>query len=168
MCFNSTNGIHLSNDYLGPKALGPHRHTFTAPTISDNDNRLARNDQVGRTNQAIPCRLTGTIAIIEQIFTVSIVDSYHREFQGSLFLQCLQTNDPCGGLFCTAANCIQQVWTLPMQDRCEITAVIDNQIRLGLQSFNNKLLELHRIRVVFSKYGNSVFHQGCTDIILRR
>ncbi|MNV42178.1 hypothetical protein D3C71_1338410 [compost metagenome] len=55
-----------------------------------------------------------------------------------------------------------------MEQRREIAAIINNEIRLALQRFDIQRLELLGRRVVLGEYRNTVLHQCRTYIILRR
>ncbi|MNI57425.1 hypothetical protein D3C73_1124850 [compost metagenome] len=109
MRFHRFDRINLGYDDIGAQTFGPHRHTFTAPAVSDNNDCFAGNDEVGGTHNTVPCGLACTVTVVEQIFAVSIIYRHHREFQDALLLQCFQADDSGCGLFRTAAEVLHQV-----------------------------------------------------------
>ncbi|MNV43663.1 hypothetical protein D3C71_1353800 [compost metagenome] len=87
MCFNGFNSIHFCDNHFCAQTFGTHSNTFTAPAVSDNNYGFARNDQVGCSNNSIPCGLACAIAVIKQIFAISIIYCDHWELQHTLLLK---------------------------------------------------------------------------------
>ena len=78
---------------------GPQRDAASAPTIANDCEGLAGQQDIGSANHTIECALAGTVAVVEQMLGHCIVYGDHRESQHPSLGHGTQPNNPRGGLF---------------------------------------------------------------------
>src|SRR3954466_13615028 len=87
--FDRFNGIDLGNYDVRSHSAGTHRNALSAPPIADGDKGLSSEQNIGRANYAIQCRLPGTVTIIKEMLCLGVVDSNGRECQYAGVNHCL-------------------------------------------------------------------------------
>ncbi|MNJ39421.1 hypothetical protein D3C77_342910 [compost metagenome] len=160
--------VNFCNDDIRSKSFSTHRNTLAAPAITYDNNRFAGNNQVRRTVNSVPHRLARTISVIEQVFAISIIYSHHWELQLAFLLHRFKTQNTGSRLFGSAADILQQVRTFRMNDTDQISAIINNEVRLILQCANHQFFIFLRVWIVFGKYRHAILNKRCANIILCR
>ena len=152
---------------MSAQTTGPHRHAFAAPAVTGDHDGFAGDRQIGRSHDAIPYGLAGTVTIIEQMFAIGVVHRNHGEFQPSLGSQGPQTQHAGGGFFRSAHHVGGQVGAFAMQQGNQIAAIVDDDLRFGIQGLMQKLIIFRRRGIVPGEYPDSGFCQRRRHIILR-
>ena len=124
--------IDLGDNYLCAQALGAHRDALAAPAVAGHDHGLAGHDEVRGTVNAVPDRLPGAVAVVEEMLALGVVDQDHRYTEPVLTVETLQAQDAGGSLLAAADDVGNELRELRMQDVDEVAAVIDNDVRAGL------------------------------------
>ena len=167
-CLYCLDRINLCNDYIGTKTLCTHSAAFSAPSIACDYNILSRDYQISSTHNAIPSRLTGTIAIVKEILAVCIIGGNHREFQLTGLCQCFQAKYTSSRFLGAADNIRQKLTTGSMKQIYQISSVINNHVRLRIKSAVQELLILCVSTVVPGKNIYPLFNESRCYIILSR
>ena len=164
--FNRFDGVYFGDYDMSSQAFGSHGTTFAAPAIAGDDDALAHDGQIGRTHDAIPRRLTCTIAVIEEIFAVRIVRRYHGELQRPCFIQSMETVDPGRRFFRATQKVFHGISPCRVQEMDLISAIINDDIGMMVQ----RLIEEAKIffirRTIPGINGQTIFYQSCRYIIL--
>ena len=158
--------IDLRNDYSCTKSLCSHCSSLTAPAIACHYYSLSCHDQVSSTVNAVPYRLSCTIAVIKQMLAVCIIDTNHREFQFSCLVHCFQTDNSCCCLFTAAYDRRNQLRHLRMDHIYKIAAVVNDDVRSGFQNMLNLCFIFFRRTVIPCVDLKSCLYQRCCHIIL--
>ncbi len=90
--------IDFGDDNIGAHATSTHCDTLAAPTITHNDDRASREQDVRCANDAVERRLARAVAIVEEVFRLRVVNRDGREGQHTCRLHCLETLN-AGGCF---------------------------------------------------------------------
>ena len=128
-CFDRLDRIDLSDNDLCTQTLCAHRSALAAPAVARDDNGLARNDQIRRAVDAVPDGLPGAVAVIEKMLAVCIIDEHHREFQRAGSRHCSEAQDAGRGLLAAADDIRQELGVFLMNERDQIAAVVDDEMR---------------------------------------
>ena len=84
---NRLDGIDFRDDNICAKSACTHRSALAAPSVSCDNDRLPRYDEVRRTHDAVPCGLPRPIAVVKEILAVCVICRNHRELKLALTLQ---------------------------------------------------------------------------------
>ena len=82
--------------------MGAHSDTASAPAIPADHKHLAGDEDVSGTDDTVQAALPGAVAVIEQVFGVSIIDGNDRVFERAVPGHGSQSNDASGGFFSAA------------------------------------------------------------------
>src|SRR5207245_7955423 len=104
--------------------------TAAAPDVACNDEFRSCQQKISVANDAVEGRLSGTVAIVEQMFGVGIVDRDNRETQHAFLGHGAQANHPGGGLLGSADHSLERVFPLGVQHRDQVGAVVHRDMRL--------------------------------------
>ena len=121
-------GVDFGDDDLRAQPLCAHRHALAAPAVAGDDDGLARHDEVGCAVDAVPDRLPGAVAVVEQVLAVGVVDEDHREAQSPFGCHRLQTDDAGCRLFAAAEDVLQFIGHFLVQRADEVAAVVDDDV----------------------------------------
>ena len=116
---------------MGAQALGAGGDAAAAPAVADDNERVARDQHVGRTDDAVDRRLAGAVAVVEHVLGERVVDRDDREGQHAVLLHRVQPDHARGGLFTAADHVAQQVVVFGIDRRHQIAAVVHRHVRLG-------------------------------------
>ena len=97
--FDRLDRIDLGDDDVRTHTAGTHRDTFTAPAVTDDDERLAGEQDVCRTDNAVERGLASAVAVIKEMLGLSVVDSDRREVEHARFLHRFEAYNAGRGLF---------------------------------------------------------------------
>jgi len=131
--FDRFDRIDLTHCHERTHALGPHGDSLAAPTVPDHHDLLAGHQQVGRPVDRVPHRLTGAVAVIEQMFAVGTVDGNDRQAQQELFLERHGPQHTGGGFLAHTQDPAKQLGADGMQAMDQIPAVIDDDMGSTVQ-----------------------------------
>ena len=132
MRFQGLHGIHFRYDHSGTESFRAHRHAFSTPAVSGDHDFLPRDDQIRRTVDPIENGLAGTVAVVEQMLAVRIVDRDHRKMQLTVLFH---FSKPCytrGRLFAASDDFFLKTRELRADHMHDIAAVVYDDIRLRL------------------------------------
>ena len=71
--------IHFSDNDFGAQAFGAHRNALAAPAVAGHDHGLAGHDEIRSAVDAVPDRLAGAVAVVEEMLALGIVDQDHGD-----------------------------------------------------------------------------------------
>ena len=102
-------GVHFGDNDLCAEPFCPHGNAFAAPTVARDHNGLSGDNQVGCAVDAVKYGLPRAVAVVEQIFTLRVIDRHHREQQLFVRRHRAQANDAGGGLLAAADDVREQL-----------------------------------------------------------
>src|SRR5262245_28774434 len=82
--------IDLGYDYVCAHSAGTHRDALSTPSVADNDQRFAREQNVRCTDNAVERRLARSVAVIKEVLRLSVVHRDSREGEHTSIHHCLQ------------------------------------------------------------------------------
>ena len=129
--------IHFYHYDPGTQACRSLGSAFSAPSVSCNDNVLARHYQIGGPEYRIPDRLSCPVPVVEEIFALCVIDCQHRERQHSLAMHCFEAFDAGSGLFASSEYRRDEIPSLFYYHRNDIAAVINYYLRIPFEHFFN-------------------------------
>ena len=165
-CFHSLDGIYFRDDDVCSKCCCTHGYPAAAPAISNNNNCLACNDQIGIVHDAVPHTLPCTVTVIEQVLAVRIVYSNHRKFQNSFTRHCLEPDNSGSSFFASAPAFLSKVRARSVNHSNKIPAVVYDYIRLVFKTHLDVPAVFFLCRSMICKNRNPVSGKRCTHIIL--
>ena len=126
--------IYFRYDDLCTEGCRTHGNTSAAPAVADYNDCFGCHDQVCITHDAVPYGLSRSVSIIEQVLTLGIVYSNHREFQNAVFLHRFKANDTGSGFFAPTQYGFSQIRTLAVDHLHQVSSVVDYDMRLMFQA----------------------------------
>src|ERR1043166_9577806 len=78
---DSFDRVDLGYDNIRTHSAGTHRNALSAPAVSNDDERFAGEQNVGRANDAVERRLARAVAVIEEMLRLRVVDRDGREVE---------------------------------------------------------------------------------------
>ena len=111
--FQCRQRVDLGDDHVGTHAARPVCQASPAPAIAGNDEDLTCQQDVGGPHDAINGRLSGAIAIVEEMLGLGIVHGDDREYSGLHRCHGTQTDHTRGGFLRTAHHVLEQVSGAP-------------------------------------------------------
>ena len=124
--------IDLADDDVGAHSLSAHRDASAAPTVAGHDQRAAGEQAVRRADDAVERRLTGAVAVVEEVLGVGIVDRDDRVLELAVVGHGLETNDTGGRLLGAADDVLERLGLLGVDAADDVGAVIHRDLRLVL------------------------------------
>ena len=79
--------VDLADDHLRAGAAGAQRDALAGPAVAEHDDRLARQQQVRRAQDAVERRLAGAVVVVEQPLGARLVDRDDRAGEAALGLE---------------------------------------------------------------------------------
>ena len=163
---NRFNRINFSNNDICAESLCTHCAALAAPAVTCNDNIFSRNNQICCAHNPVPRRLTCTVAIIKQKFTISVIRRNHRKGKFAALFHIVQAIN-AGCSFLTAANDIRNKFTaFCMKLINQVAAIVNDNIRLNVKCLVKVNFVLFRRASVFRKNCNTVFNKRGCNVIL--
>ena len=160
-------GVYLGDDHVCAHSLCAHGRSFSAPSVSCDDNSLARNDEVGRVHDRRPDRLTGTVFVVIIMLCLRVIDRHHRAGKNALPLTGFQTVNACRRLFTAADQLISVFPAASAEQVNKITAVVDDQMRVARERLRKEILILGRRHAIDSEGLNAHLRDRRRNVILR-
>ena len=168
-CLERLHRIDLGNDHVRAHALGASGETAAAPAVAG-DHELAPGEQlVRRANDAVDRRLAGSIAVVEEVLRLRLVDRDDREAERAVALERLQADDARRRLFRAADHVAELLAAMRVQDADHIGAVVHRDLRLVVDCG----LDVRVVRVVVLAVDREdrdvvLLDERRCDIVLRR
>ena len=159
--------IHFRDDDPGAEALGPHGDSLAAEAVARHDDILPRDDEVRRTVDAVPDALARAVAIVEKMLAVGVVHEHHREGEFPCAVHRLQAEDAGRRLLAAADHAGQQLRELPVNQRHQVSPIVDDDVRAHLQHAPEIILVLLHGRAVDGEDIEPLVDQRRGHIILR-
>ena len=167
--FDGPHGIHLGDNHPGAQSLRAHGGSLAAPAISGHDHDLPGHDQICRAVDAVPDGLSGSVAVVKQVLAVRVIYHDHGEHQLAGLLHGAKAQNPRRRLFAAADHFRQQAAVLRMHHMHQISAVVDDDLRMNLKNRGNMPLIFFVGGAVPSVYLHPVFRQsGCHVVLCRK
>ena len=117
---------------------------------------------------AVDGGLSGTVAIVEQMFGVGIVHRDDWEAQHAFLGHGAKPNHAGGGLFSSADHAFESVFPLGVQHRNQIGAVVHCDMRSVIDGGHNVAVVAFAVFTLDGEHGNVVLaHQTGGHVILR-
>ena len=101
--------VDLADDHLGAGAAGAQRDALAGAAVAEHDDRLARQQQVRRAQDAVERRLAGAVVVVEEALGARLVDRDHRAGEPALGLERAQPHEPGGRLLRAADEPVEQL-----------------------------------------------------------
>ena len=127
---------------------------------------LPGNDQVGCAVDPVKDGLACSIAVVEEVLAVCIVDVEHGEFQLPVPFHGFQPDDPGGGFFPAAPDILFDFGIFVVHHVQNIPAVVNNDVRFGLDDQFDTFIVQFCIRTMEGIDIQSAVSQCSRDIIL--
>src|SRR6185369_1289640 len=108
--------------------------TASAPAVSGDHEFRSGEQEVGGADDAVDGGLSGSIAVVEQVLGVGIVDGDDRILEHAFFCHGAQADHAGGGFFGAANNVDGSILALGVENGDEIGAVIHSDVRLVIES----------------------------------
>jgi hypothetical protein len=93
-------GIDLRDNDIRAHPAGSQGDAFTAPPVTDDNQRTSRQKNVRGADNPIQSRLASSIAVIKQVLGLRVVDSHGGERQHARGFHGPKSNDSCGRFLC--------------------------------------------------------------------
>src|SRR2546429_913197 len=132
--FHRFNWIDFNYYDVRPHAARAQRHSFAAPSVTDDHQSPAGQKDVGRANNAIECGLARAVTIVKEMFGLGVVDGHGREGEYSRGLHRLQTHDAGRGFFRGSGNLLLQFRLFLNHRRHHVRPIVDNYVWFEFQS----------------------------------
>src|SRR5262249_11921447 len=78
-CLESLDRVDLGDYYVSAHSAGAHRDPLTAPSVTDHDESLAREKNVGRADDAVKGALPSAIPVVKKMLGLRVVDRDGRD-----------------------------------------------------------------------------------------
>ena len=166
--FHCFDGIYLGHDDPCSKSSGPHRDASSAPSVACDYDGLRRYYEVGVPHDRIPDGLARSVAVVEEVLAVRVVDGEHRELQDAFGLHSLEPDDACRRLFASAPYLFSKIRSLSVDHADEIAAVIDDDVRSVRKAHLYVAEVFFFARSVDGEYIYAVICESSCDIVLSR
>ena len=160
--------VNLGNDDLGTETLGAHCHALSAPAVTCYHHVLTCNDEVCSTVDTVPNRLTCTVAIIEEVLAICIVDKHHRELQSLRIVQLHESEDACCGLLAASDDIRDKVCIFSVHQVHKVSAIVNDDVRSYLQHAADMCLIFLRSCIIPCKHIQTCLNEGCSYVVLGR
>src|SRR5262249_14742062 len=138
--FQCLGGVDFGDDDFRARAAGPTGQTATAPAVAGNNELRSGKEEICRANDAVDGGLAGTVAVVEKMFGIGIIDGYDRIAQDAILRHGAQTDHASGGLFRSANHAIENVRSLGVQNADEVGTVVHCDLRLVINGGKNVLV----------------------------
>ena len=166
--FERADRVDLGDDDLCAQPLCAQRHALAAPAVAGDDNVFASDDEVRRAVYTVPHGLTSAVAVIKHVLAVGLVDHDHREAQLMVLRHDLEPVYAGGRLLAAADDAGDEPGVLRVHEVDKVAAVVDYDIRPGLEhAAEAVLIFLHRAAVACKDLHAAVSERR-GDVILRR
>ncbi len=161
--------VDLGDDHVRAHPAGPHGDPAAGPAVARDDEAPPGEEDVGRADDPVDGRLTGAVAVVEQVLGQGLVDGDDREGELSLGLERPQADDAGRGLLGPADDVAELVAPLLVQHADDVGAVVHRQLRAMV----DRGLDVGVVRVVVLAAdgvdGDPVLlDQGRRYVVLRR
>ena len=159
--------IHFRDDDPGAEPLGPHGDSLAAKAVTRHDDILSRDDEVRRAVDAVPDALARAVAVVEEMLAVGIVHEHHREGQFPRAVHRLQAEDAGRRLLAAADHAGQQIRELPVNQRHQVSPIVDDDVRAHLQHAPEVILVFLHGRAVDGEDVEPLVDQRRGHVVLR-
>ena len=164
--FHRPDRIHFRDDYPGTKALGPHRDTLSAPSITGHHDVLSGHDEIRGPVYSVPDRLSGTVAVVEKVLAVCVVDQHHRECQPALPIHRFQPQDSCGSLLAASDDVGNELGIILVDHRHQVPAVVYDYVGSGFDDPADALKIFIRSCTVDGEHVQAFVDEGGGYVVL--
>jgi hypothetical protein len=96
---DGASGIDLGDDDIGAHAFCAEGQAFAAPAVTGDNELGARDQRVGAADDAIHSGLPGTVAVVEHVLGLGVVDGNDGVLEHAIFRHGPQTDDAGSSLF---------------------------------------------------------------------
>ncbi len=110
--------------------LGPRGDAAAAPAVAGDDERAAREQDVGRADDPVDRRLARAVAVVEQVLRIRLVHGDDREAERPVALERAQADDAGGRLLRAGDHVDELLAPVRMQDADHVGAVVHRDLRL--------------------------------------
>ncbi len=131
--FQGLQGVDLGDDHPGPHAPGPQGQAPAAPAIPGHHKDAAGHQPVGGPHDAVQGALTGTVAVVEEVFGHGVIHRDDGEAQHPVFGHGLEADHPGGGLLGAGKNIAQQVLAFGMDGEDQVGPVVHGHLGFHFQ-----------------------------------
>ena len=127
----SADRVNLGYDHLSAQAARPAGHAFAAPAVAGDHDHFAGQQDIGRPQHAVQGRLSGAVAVVEQLLGGRVVDRNNRQPEHPVVLHGAQANDSGRGLFHAGDQPPELLFVagIGVQQRHQIGAVVEGHGR---------------------------------------
>ena len=166
--FQGLQGVHLRHHDARPQSVGPHRQPAGTPAVSADDEDRTRHEAVRRPDDPVDRALARSVTVVEQVFRLSVVDGDDGKPQHAPPGHGPQPDHPRRRLLGASHDAPDEVFSLRVDHRDEIGAVVHGQVGLHIEDgvdvpvVGLGVLPLDRVD------GNGVvFHEVGGHVVLR-
>ncbi len=122
--------VDLAHDHVGARAAGALGDPLARRAVAQQDERVAREQQVGGAQDPVERRLARAVAVVERALGARLVHREHRAAQAAVRLQAPQAQQARGGLLGPPDQPVGGV--AGVHDGEQVRAVVDRDLRLAL------------------------------------
>ena len=108
----------------------PRGDAAAAPAVAGDDERAAREQDVGGADDPVDRRLARAVAVVEQVLRVRLVDGDDREAERAVALERAQADDAGGRLLGAGDHVDELLAPVRVQDADHVGAVVHRDLRL--------------------------------------
>src|SRR5262249_439177 len=97
--FNGARGVDLGDDHVGTHALGARGQALAAPAVAGDYEFRTGNQRVGAADHAVDRALSGSVAVVEHVLGLGVIDGDDGILQHAIFGHGAQADHAGRGLF---------------------------------------------------------------------
>lgn len=136
----SVDRVDLRDDDTGTHRTQSVSTTLTNITETSDDGGLTSDHDIGGSLDTIDQRLTATVQVVELGLGNGVVDVDSWDLQLTLLERLVQVVDTSGGLLGQTVAVLQHLWVLLVDERGQVTTVIQDQVQLLVVLESEQLL----------------------------
>ena len=121
--------VDLGHDDVGAVTLRPRGEAAADPPVAGDHKRLAREQDVGRSDDPVDGRLPCAVPVVEHVLRISLVDRNDWIGQHAVLSHGAEADHTGGRLLGAADNLRQLLAPRLVQDRHEVRPVIHRELR---------------------------------------
>ena len=121
--------VDLGDDDVRAHPARPHRDATPRPAVAGDDEALAGEEDVRRADDPVDRRLTGAVAVVEEVLRPRLVDGDHREAELAVALERLQPDDARGRLLGAGDHVAELLAARRVEHADDVGAVVHRQVR---------------------------------------
>ncbi len=160
--------VNFSHYHLGAQAFRPHGHALSAPAVAGHDNIFPGHNKVGGAVDSVPDGLPRAVTVVEEVLACRIVYEHHRELKTLGGIHLPEPEYACRGLLAASDDIGNQFRKVLVNHGHEISAVIDDDVRTGLDDTPDASLIFLGSRPMDCKDIEPFMDEGRSDIVLSR